>query len=140
MAWVGWMQDFRQLAIVPDKEGRKLVCHTFIEWRRGRDSNPRNPFGVYAISSRAPSATRPPLRRGDSTRFTCFYCISHDVFRMSYIVYRKISSFVFYTIVIRHTNYDIRHSIYPSLASRFSSASINRSKSPSSTPCVSLVS
>ncbi len=32
--------------------------------RRGRDSNPRYPFGVYAISSRAPSANSdtPPNR------------------------------------------------------------------------------
>jgi len=26
-----------------------------LHWRRRRDSNPRNPFGVYTISSRAPS-------------------------------------------------------------------------------------
>jgi hypothetical protein len=32
-------------------------------WRRGRDSNPRYPFGVHSISSAAPSATRSPLRR-----------------------------------------------------------------------------
>ena len=32
-----------------------------LTWRRGRDSNPRDPFGAYAISSRAPSTTRPPL-------------------------------------------------------------------------------
>ena len=29
--------------------------------RRGRDSNPRSPFGAYALSRRAPSTTRPPL-------------------------------------------------------------------------------
>ena len=29
--------------------------------RRGRDSNPRYPFGVYTLSRRAPSTTRPPL-------------------------------------------------------------------------------
>src|SRR5690606_29126466 len=32
-----------------------------IAWRRGRDSNPRYPFGVYALSRRAPSTTRTPL-------------------------------------------------------------------------------
>ena len=31
-------------------------------WRRGRDSNPRYPFGVYSLSRGAPSTTRPPLR------------------------------------------------------------------------------
>jgi site-specific DNA recombinase len=30
-------------------------------WRRGRDSNPRNAINVYTLSRRAPSATRPPL-------------------------------------------------------------------------------
>ena len=35
-------------------------------WRRERDSNPRSPFGTYAISSRAPSTTRPSLRGHDS--------------------------------------------------------------------------
>src|SRR3989344_5926757 len=34
-----------------------------ILWRRERDSNPRDPFGAYAISSRAPSTTRPSLQR-----------------------------------------------------------------------------
>ncbi len=29
--------------------------------QRGRDSNPRYPFGVYTLSRRAPSTTRPPL-------------------------------------------------------------------------------
>src|SRR3954469_1569041 len=29
---------------------------------RGRDSNPRYAFGVYSLSRRAPSTTRPPLR------------------------------------------------------------------------------
>ncbi len=33
-------------------------------WRRRRDSNPRNPFGVYTISSRAPST-----RLGDFSVF-----------------------------------------------------------------------
>ncbi len=33
-------------------------------WRRGRDSNPRDAVNVYAISSRAPSTTRTPLREG----------------------------------------------------------------------------
>ena len=29
--------------------------------QRGRDSNPRCPFGAYTLSRRAPSTTRPPL-------------------------------------------------------------------------------
>ncbi|MEY2704543.1 MAG: hypothetical protein RL407_605 [Bacteroidota bacterium] len=29
--------------------------------QRGRDSNPRYPFGVYTLSRRAPSTTRTPL-------------------------------------------------------------------------------
>ena len=32
------------------------------EWRSGRDSTPRYAFGVYSLSRRAPSTTRPPLR------------------------------------------------------------------------------
>src|SRR4029453_2763548 len=32
-------------------------------WRSGRDSNPRYGFAVYSLSRRAPSTTRPPLRR-----------------------------------------------------------------------------
>jgi hypothetical protein len=31
--------------------------------RRGWDSNPRYPFGVYTLSRRAPSTTRTPLLR-----------------------------------------------------------------------------
>ena len=37
-------------------------------WRRGRDSNPRYAFGVHAISSRTPSASRAPLR--------CLLCLA----------------------------------------------------------------
>jgi site-specific DNA recombinase len=32
------------------------------DWRRERDSNPRDPLGAYAISSRAPSTARPSLQ------------------------------------------------------------------------------
>ncbi len=32
--------------------------------QRGRDSNPRYTFGVYTLSRRAPSTTRPPLYFG----------------------------------------------------------------------------
>lgn len=32
--------------------------------QRGRDSNPRNAFGVYTLSRRAPSTTRTPLCEG----------------------------------------------------------------------------
>ena len=32
------------------------------KWRSGRDSNPGYAFGVYSLSRRAPSTTRPPLR------------------------------------------------------------------------------
>ncbi len=31
-------------------------------WRRGRDSNPRDAINAYTLSKRAPSATRPPIR------------------------------------------------------------------------------
>lgn len=34
-----------------------------LKWRSGRDSNPRYAFDVYSLSRRAPSTTRPPLRR-----------------------------------------------------------------------------
>jgi hypothetical protein len=37
-------------------------------WRRGRDLNPRYPFGVHGISSAAPSAARSPLRNGPLRR------------------------------------------------------------------------
>ncbi|TSC57312.1 MAG: hypothetical protein Greene041662_988 [Candidatus Peregrinibacteria bacterium Greene0416_62] len=43
------------------------MVRLFMEWRRERDSNPRDPFGAYAISSRAPSTTRPSLQQRDST-------------------------------------------------------------------------
>ena len=35
-----------------------------VNWRRGRDSNPREAGGLYAISSRARSSTPAPLLRG----------------------------------------------------------------------------
>lgn len=34
---------------------------TITNLQRGRDSNPRYAFGVYTLSRRAPSTTRPPL-------------------------------------------------------------------------------
>ena len=43
-------------------------------WRRERDSNPRDPFGAYAISSRAPSTTRPSLRESQCRgMMTCIH-------------------------------------------------------------------
>ena len=39
------------------------------EWRRGRDSNPRDAFGAYSLSRGAPSTTRPPLHRRGYARF-----------------------------------------------------------------------
>ena len=39
-----------------------LMDKISVEWRSGRDSNPRYAFGVYSLSRRAPSTTRPPLR------------------------------------------------------------------------------
>ncbi len=38
------------------------VVYTLLSLRRGRDSNPRNAFGVYTLSRRASSTTRAPLR------------------------------------------------------------------------------
>ena len=35
--------------------------------QRGRDSNPRYTFGVYTLSRRAPSTTRPALRGAEFT-------------------------------------------------------------------------
>jgi hypothetical protein len=43
-----------------------------INWRRGRDSNSRNGISVNTISNRAPSATRPPLRRERSVSMDRF--------------------------------------------------------------------
>ncbi len=43
-------------------------------WRRGRDLNPRYPFGVHTISSRTPSATRSPLQ-GTHPEATAWYQI-----------------------------------------------------------------
>ena len=39
-----------------------MGCLETGRWRSGRDSNPRYAFGVYSLSRRAPSTTRPPLR------------------------------------------------------------------------------
>ena len=36
---------------------------SFCKWRIGRDSNPRYPLEVHTISNRAPSTTRPPIRK-----------------------------------------------------------------------------
>ena len=38
-----------------------LACIPKGHSQRGRDSNPRYAFGVYTLSRRAPSTTRPPL-------------------------------------------------------------------------------
>ena len=44
-------------------------------WRRERDSNPRDPCEVYAISSRAPSTTRPSLhgREGSTSEHSAHW-------------------------------------------------------------------
>ena len=74
------MSDSRE----PDTRGSKATVAPFRVWRgspphvawsrlpyslqhlrRGRDSNPRYPFEVHAISSRAPSAARSPLQSND---------------------------------------------------------------------------
>ncbi len=39
----------------------KTAVNSTLRKRRGRDSNPRYPFGAHRISSAAPSTTRPPL-------------------------------------------------------------------------------
>ena len=58
-----------ELSFVVNTGVRKLktpannICRGYL-WRRRRDSNPRNPFGVYTISSRAPST-----RLGDFSVF-----------------------------------------------------------------------
>ena len=38
------------------------VTHSESEWRMGRDSNPRYPFGVHTLSRRARSTTPAPIR------------------------------------------------------------------------------
>src|SRR5690606_35625937 len=40
-----------------------------LKWRRGWDSNPRDPFEVYSLSRGAPSTTRPPLRGRSNRRW-----------------------------------------------------------------------
>lgn len=39
-----------------------LTPHPARAWRRGRDLNPRHPFGVHLLSRQVVSAARPPLR------------------------------------------------------------------------------
>ena len=51
---------------VPAFEMMKIFLLNFsmltdINWRRGRDSNPRYAFGVHTLSRRAPSTARTPL-------------------------------------------------------------------------------
>jgi site-specific DNA recombinase len=43
-----------------------------LKWRRGWDSNPREPFEPYSLSRGAPSTTRPPLRPARSKDFRWF--------------------------------------------------------------------
>ncbi len=43
------------------ESGGELDAHG--NWRMGWDSNPRYAFDVYALSRRAPSTARPPIRR-----------------------------------------------------------------------------
>ena len=49
-------------------QGRQSVAigvpRSGLKWRRGWDSNPRDPFEVYSLSRGAPSTTRPPLQCG----------------------------------------------------------------------------
>ena len=48
----------------------KTRCFQGIEWRRRRDSNPRDAFDAYAISSRAPST-----KLGDSSTEYAFFAL-----------------------------------------------------------------
>lgn len=45
-----------------NEESPGISTGAFFYLRRGRDLNPRYPFGVHRISSAAPSTTRPPLQ------------------------------------------------------------------------------
>ena len=56
-----------------EKVHRNSIKITVDLWRRGRDSNPRDAFNAYTISSRAPSAssaTSPLLRRYQITEIS----------------------------------------------------------------------
>src|SRR3989339_1483494 len=48
-----------------------------VEWRREWDSNPRDLYGAYPISSRAPSTTRPSLLK-HCTRNILLSCSSYE--------------------------------------------------------------
>ena len=52
----------RLLQTLTANGGVNVVPTQGLKWRSGRDSNPRYAFGVYSLSRRAPSTTRPPLR------------------------------------------------------------------------------
>ncbi len=64
-----------------------------VDWRRGRDSNPRWTFDPYSLSRGAPSTTRPPLQSmvGEYIRYKCVvnyerynkYHILHSIFQKS---------------------------------------------------------
>jgi hypothetical protein len=47
-----------------------LTPHPARAWRRGRDLNPRHPFGVHLLSRQVVSAARPPLLKPKYTQLT----------------------------------------------------------------------
>ena len=48
-------QDARDAAAQRNFDAQRQISRTLVRERRGWDSNPRDPFGAYTISSRAPS-------------------------------------------------------------------------------------
>ena len=54
--------ESRRLGTLQGSHATCSALRNSAAWRRGRESNPRCPFGAHTISSRTPSATRSPLR------------------------------------------------------------------------------
>ena len=71
------------------------------KWRIDRDSNPGYPLGVYTISNRAPSTTRPSIHERHYS-----YCQKLLLTRVFLLNFKKVSIFLFFwpTDCLRHNH------------------------------------
>lgn len=89
------------------RRNNDLIINYFLGvWRRGRDSNPREPFEPYSLSRGAPSTTRPPLQEPPInilvTKFKSF-----SLFYANNSILINIHTFLTMDVVILHFFYEI---------------------------------
>ncbi len=79
----------------------RIAAGLSCKWRIDRDSNPGYPLGVYTISNRAPSTTRPSIHERHYS-----YCQKLCLTRVFLLKFKKVANFLFFgpTNCLRHNH------------------------------------